>query len=83
METKHVGIDTGEYRGWQTIGQTGSWRRHVVKTALNTEIVKISSAVTSGPQRKHVLLASVHFFSLAFPSKLCLNLSFFGFISFP
>ena len=48
MEMKPVGIGADEVRGWPIIGRTGSWRRHVVKTMLSTEIVKISSVVTPG-----------------------------------
>lgn len=43
-----------------------------MKTTLN-EIVKVCGVVTSGDQRKHVLLASTCFFSLGFPSKLYLT----------
>lgn len=78
---KCVDIDADEEEGWQMIACTGGWRSHV-KTMLN-EIVKIGSAVTSGHQRKHVLLASVHFFSLGFPSKLCLTPRSLGHLSFP
>lgn len=34
-------------------------------------MIKIHILVTSGPQRKHVLLAGMYSFSLGFPSKLC------------
>lgn len=47
------------------------------------EIVKISNVVTPGHQRKHVFLASVCFFSLGFPSKLCLISQFSGSTLFP
>lgn len=82
MEMKRVGIDADGEEGWQIIARTGGWRSHVVKTMLN-EIVKTGSAVASGHQRKHVLLASVDCFSLAFPSKLCLTPHSLSHLSFP
>lgn len=53
-----------------------------MKTTLN-EIVKVCGVVTSGDQRKHVLLASTCFFSLGFPSKLYLTSHSLGHLSFP
>lgn len=47
------------------------------------EIVKVSGVVPSGHKRKHVLLASVYFFSLGFPSKLCLTSHSLGHLCFP
>lgn len=47
------------------------------------EIVKTSSVVPPGHQRKHVLLASMYFFSLGFPSKLCLTSHSWGHLCFP